>query len=135
MPFGIHSEHLQLGCMISIIIIILTIIIVHPKEVGRQLCPECLGEHRAAIQAVTWTQSSKEEKGAVSGLSLPMLWCPGDGQKLPGVRRHSRYGPSHMDFDVTLLTTPTCAPHLQPEYERGAFLLPCRPTLRTVIKC
>lgn len=48
MPFGIHSEHLQLGCMISIIIIILTIIIVHPKEVGGQLYTECLGEHRAA---------------------------------------------------------------------------------------
>lgn len=79
MPFGRHSEHLQIGCMISIIIIVITIMIIHPEEVGRQLCPECwLGESvgKPESQAVTWTQSSKEEEGAGPVLSLSLPWCP-----------------------------------------------------------
>lgn len=39
--FGRHSEHLQLGCVMSVILIIRTITIVHPEEVGGQLCLEC----------------------------------------------------------------------------------------------
>lgn len=61
-------------------------------------------------QVVTWTQSSQEEAGAGSGLSLPLPWCPWDGQMLPGVRRHVRCGPSHMGLDVTLFTIQSYPP-------------------------
>lgn len=37
MPFGRHSEHSQPGCVISIIIIIMTVMIALPEEGGRQL--------------------------------------------------------------------------------------------------
>ena len=112
MPFGRLYEHLQLGCVIRIIIIIITLMIGHPEEGGGQLCPECwLGERvgKPESQAVTWTQSSKEEEGAGPVLSLPLPWCP---RGLTGIRRLSLCGPSHMGFDVTI--NPLCPPHSHP---------------------